>query len=381
MSPRLTLGLLVLTEDERRYLTQLARSRTAQHTQVLRAQMLLAYVDGESLQAIGDRLHVARNAVRRCVGKALEYGLEQALADLPRPGRPRQITPEARAWIIGLACQKPTAVGWAPEFWSEALLARYVREHAVDAGHPSAQRVQQGTISKILAAHDLHPHRMTYYLQRRDPDFDQKMVQVLHVYEQVEFDLDAEGRPTVRLSYDEKPGIQALGNTAPDRAPCPETPGQGTWQRDHEYVRHGTVSLLAGIDLATGEVMGLVRPRHRSAEFVEFLKALDAKYPADAKIQVVLDNHSAHTSKETRAYLATVPNRFDFVFTPKHASWLNLIEMFFAKLSKQLLRGIRVQSREELAQRILDYLDWLNQDPVPFRWKWKPEDAKDMDVI
>jgi transposase len=300
---------------------------------------------------------------------------------LPRPGRPRQITPEARAWIISWAGQKPTAVGWAPEFWSESLLARYVREHAVAAGHPSAQGVQQGTISKILAEHDLHPHRVTYYLQRRDPAFDQKMAQVLHVYEPVPFALDETGRPTVRLSYDEKPGIQALGTTAPDRAPRPDAPGDGTWQRDHEYVRHGTVSLLAGIDLATGEVLGLVRRHHRSAEFVEFLQTLDAKYPADVKIQVILDHHSAHTSKATQAYLATVPNRFDFVFTPTHAAWLNLIEMFFAKLSKQLLRGIRVDSCEELADRIQAYLDWLNTDPVPFRWRWQPRDAREVSGI
>lgn len=372
---------VVLSGDDRRYLESLARSRTAPHRHVVRARMLLAYAEGQSIDQIARTLTTAPNAVRRCISKALTLGPRQALADLPRPGRPRQITPEARAWIISLACQKPTDVGWAPEFWSEALLARYVREHAVEAGHPSAQEVQQGTISKILAEHDLHPHRMTYYLQRRDPDFDRKMVQVLHVYQQVEFAFDEEGRPTVRLSYDEKPGIQALGNTASDRAPRPDTPGQGTWQRDHEYVRHGTLSLLAGIDLATGEIIAVVRPRHRSAEFVEFLQTLDQKYPPDVKIQVVLDNHSAHTSKETRAYLATVPNRFDFVFTPTHASWLNLIEMFFAKLSKQLLKGIRVHSRDELADRILAYLAWLNEDPVPFRWRWKPEEVADAHVI
>lgn len=114
---------------------------------------------------------------------------------------------------------------------------------------------------------------------------------------------------------------------------------------------------------------------------MEFLQTLDAKYPANGNMQGVLDNHSAHTSKETRAYLATVPNRFDFVFTPKHASWLNLIEMFFAKLTKQRLRGIRVQSREELADRILAYLAWLNDDPVPFRWRWKPAPPEDAHVI
>ena len=313
----------------------------------------------------------------RCVKKALALGPRRAVEDLPRAGRPPRITPEARAWIISLACQKPKDLGWAPEFWSEALLARYVREQAVTAGHPSARQVAQGTISKLLAAQDLHPHRVRYYLQRKDPDFDRKMVQVLHVYQQVTLDLDpADGRPTVRWSYDEKPGIQALAPVAPDRPPQPDTAGRGTWERDYEYRRLGTLSLLAGIDLATGEVLGIVRPRHRSAEFVEWLQALDARYGPDTKIQVVLDNHSAHTSQETRAYLATRPNRFEFVFTPVHASWLNLIETFFAKLAKQCLQGIRVASLAELQARLEQYLAWVNTDPVPFRWRWRPESAE-----
>ncbi len=368
-APR-TIPALTLTAADADYLDQVAHSRTAPLQQVERAQMLRAYAAGASIPAVAQALNQQPNKVLRCVKKALQFGPRRALRDLPRTGRPRRITPEARAWIISLACQKPTDVGWAPEFWSESLLARYVREHAPAAGHPSAAHVRQGTISKILAAHDLHPHRIQYYLQRRDPDFDRKMVQVLHVYQQVTLELDpADGRPTVRWSYDEKPGIQALARVAPDRPPQPGRPGAETWQRDYEYRRLGTLSLLAGIDLATGEVVGLVRPRHRSAEFVEWLRVLDAKYPPEMKIQVVLDNHSAHTSKETQAYLATKPNRFDFVFTPTHGSWLNLIEMFFAKLSKQCLRGIRVETREELAARITQYLDWLNTDPVPFRWR------------
>ncbi len=153
------------------------------------------------------------------------------MQDLPRSGRPVQISAAARAWIVRLACQKPTAVGWAPEFWSESRLARYVREHAAEAGHPSAARVVQGTISKILAAQDLHPHRVPYYLQRRDPAFDAQMGQVLHVYAQVTLDLDPEdGRPTVRWSFDKKPGIQALALKAPDLPP--QRDGGGTWQRD-----------------------------------------------------------------------------------------------------------------------------------------------------
>ena len=173
------------------------------------------------------------------------------------------------------------------------------------------------------------------------------------------------------LSYDEKPGIQAIENTAPD---LPAVPGKhSSVGRDHEYIRHGMLSLLAGIDLMSGEVLGLVRKRHRSAEFIEFLTLANTHYPVGARIRIVLDNHSAHISKETRAFLGTLPNRFEFTFTPKHGSWLNLIESFFGKMAKTLLRGIRVASADELKARIELYLKEVNETPVVFRWKYKLE--------
>lgn len=197
------------------------------------------------------------------------------------------------------------------------------------------------------------------------------MAQVLYVYREVQILREA-GKETSSwlavLSYDEKPGIQVLENTTPDRLPVPGL--YPTLARDHEYIRHGTLSLLAGIDLLSGHVHGLVADRHRSREFVEFLKRLDASYPPTAAIRLILDNHCAHISKETRAYLATVPNRFDFIFTPKHGSWLNLVESFFAKLAKTLLRGIRASSKTELKQRIERHLLEINDDPVVFKWKY-----------
>ena len=127
---------------------------------------------------------------------------------------------------------------------------------------------------------------------------------------------------------------------------------------------------MAGIDLLTGRVHGLPVDRHRSREFVQFPKLVDGSYPSTAKIRVILDNHSAHISKETRACLASVPNRFDFVFTPKHGSWLNIVETFFAKMTHTFLRGIRVSSKQELKDRIMQYLTEVNDQPVVFRWRW-----------
>ena len=143
--------------------------------------------------------------------------------------------------------------------------------------------------------------------------------------------------------------------------------------RDHEYIRHRTVSLLAGIDLLSGEVPGLVRKRHRSAEFIEFLELADSHYPAGARIRIVLDNHSAHLSRQTRSFLAGLPNRFEFTFTPKHGSWLNPIESFFGKMARTLLRGIRVASADELKARIDLYVQKINETPVVLRWKYKLE--------
>lgn len=180
-----------------------------------------------------------------------------------------------------------------------------------------------------------------------------------------------EGPKTITVSYDEKPGVQAIACTAPDQLPTSE---HGFIARDSEYVRLGTLSLLAGMDLLTGEIIPLVSSTHKSSDFICFLKILDEKYPKGDIIRIVLDNHSAHTSKETRAFIATRPDRFEFVFTPKHGSWLNLIESFFGKMTKQMLRGICVHSKEELEKRIYQYIGQINEEPVIYHWKYQMND-------
>jgi transposase len=361
---------LVLSPDDRAALEQVARSRVVAAGQRERAQMLLAYADGRSISEIARTLRTTRPRVERCIDKALQLGPMAGLADLPGRGRKASIPTEARAWVVSLACQKPKDLGYPHELWTTALLMQHVRAHCQEAGHPELGRLARGTVSKILTHSQVRPHKISYYLERRDPDFEEKMAQVLCVYREVEALRAAGGSSLVAvLSYDEKPGIQALGGTAPDLAPIPGV--DVNVRRDYEYVRHGTLTLMAGIDLLSGKVWGQVVERHRSREFVAFLRRLDAVYPAAAKIRMVLDNHSAHVSKETRAYLATRPNRFEFVFTPKHGSWLNLVESFFGKLARTMLRGIRVDSKEELRRRIEQHLADLNEAPVVFRWKYR----------
>lgn len=362
---------LILTADARAALTSLSQSRTRAARAVERARVLLAYADGRAVSGIARDLAINRPKVERCIDKALQFGVDRALEDLPGRGRSPVITAEARAWVLALACRKPKELGYSYELWTTRLLAGHVRQHCRAHGHPSLAQLGRGTVSKLLAKGAIKPHKVRYYVEKRDPDFDAKMVQVLCVYQEVallrEAGQDVSSMIAI-LSYDEKPGIQAIGTTSADR---PAVPGQyPTILRDYEYVRRGTVSLMAGIDLLTGTVHGLPVDRHRSREFIQFLQLVDGAYPATATIRMILDNHSAHISKETRAYLASVPNRFDFVFTPTHGSWLNIVETFFAKMAHTFLRGIRVESKQELKDRMRTYLDEVNAEPVVFRWRW-----------
>jgi len=341
--------------------------------------MLLAYREDPSFFAVGRALGVHHQTVQRCVERAVAYGAMTALEDRPRPGKEPTITAEAKAWLVSLACRKAKELGYPHELWTTRLLAGHAREHGPAAGHACLANLVQGTVCKILDRHGVKPHKVRYYLERRDAEFEQKMAQVLCVYREVEVlkKAAAKSRKPSKMtivSYDEKPGIQAIATTAPDLPPKPGV--YANFARDYEYKRHGTLSLLAGIDLLTGKVHALVKDRHRSREFVEFLKILDAAYPTDTAIKLILDNHSAHISKETKAWLAAQPEgRFQFTFTPTHGSWLNLIEGFFSKLARSVLRHVRVASKQELKDRIMAAIVQFNQNPVVHTWSYKLDKA------
>ncbi len=367
---------LQLTEEEIEHLTSLSNSRTAPLREVERAKILLLTNKGKNDSQIAETLGTNRQKVIRCINKALAYGIEEAIDDLPRSGKPPEIKGETRAWIISIACKKPKDFGYPHELWTQKLLAEYIRKESIAMGYPEVSKISPGTISKILGASNIKPHKISSYIHQVDPDFDAKSVIILHTYKKVELlkklQTDGKAIDTVIVSYDEKPGIQAIENKHPDLMPVEGK--YSTVSRDYEYVRHGTVSLLAGIDLLTGIIHYKIRDKHRSSEFIEFLKDLDSYYPKEIKIVVVLDNLKMHTSEETQKYLQTVPQRFQFVFTPKHASWLNIIESLFSKMTRSMLRGIRVSSKIELIERIGQYLDEINEMPVIFKWKYKMDE-------
>jgi transposase len=370
---------VILSEAERQQLEAIRRSRTEEKRRTIRAAILLDAAAGRSDGAIARAQGVNRNTVLLCVQKFLGFGLEAALSELPRSGRPRRISDPAIAWILHLACQKPKDLGYAPELWTYSLLQAHVRRQGPAAGYPELGTLSQSRLHNLLQKAELRPHKVRYYVERRDPEFEQKMATVLHVYKEVEIVNEGLLRgiipepAVVTISYDEKPGIQALANTTPDRPPVPGT--YPSHVRDYEYERLGTVSLLAGLDLHSGRVTEIVSDSHKSSDFIHWLTQLDQSYPTEIVLRLVLDNHSAHTSKETRGYLATRPNRFQFVFVPKHGSWLNLVEVLFSKMTRAMLREIRVASKQELIDRIHLYFQQLNADPVVFRWKYKMDEV------
>jgi transposase len=372
MAGKSRLPKLVLRTEQLSELQQLSQSRTAPLREVQRARILCRYHAGETIAGIARAMEMTRKSVRKWIDKALAMGAEAALRDAYHRPRGPVITEEARAWVVHLACSKPKEWGYAAELWTRSLLARHVRREAVQAGHPSLSRAAKATVQRILAEQPLHPERVRYYLEKRDPAFAVRMRDVLLVYQEVALQNEAqragEQRPAViTVSVDEKPGLQAIAHTAPDLPPVPgKHSGVG---RDHEYKRLGTCSILAALDLHEGHVTARVERRHRSREFIALLRDLDQYYPADCTIRIILDNHSAHISKETQAFLSSRPNRFQYVLTPKHGSWLNIVETLFGKMARTFLRHIRVKSWEELRDRILLGVAEINAAPVVHRWK------------
>lgn len=363
---------LVLSDDNRKILTERSGSRIAPAREVERAKILLLYANGVSISDINRQIRISRPAIYKCIDKALAAGVQAGLKDSFHSPKGPEILEDAKAWVVSVACTKPKDHGFAAELWTISALARYVSGHAVEAGFPRLGKAVKATVWRILNENDIKPHRIRYYLEKRDPEFDRKMREVLMVYQDVAMlqsgaEYDNQSIPIYTVSVDEKPGVQAIGLTAPDLPPVPKK--ESSVSRDYEYVRHGTLSILAALDLHNGEIIANVEPRHRSCEFIDLLKRLDSHYPAQAIIRVVLDNHSAHISKETMAYLATRPGRFEYIHTPKHGSWLNLVECAFSKMARTFLRHIRVTSKDELKERILKGIAEFNEKPVPFRWK------------
>ncbi|HXL54996.1 MAG TPA: IS630 family transposase [Chitinophagaceae bacterium] len=370
-------GTINCSEKDKAYLLKLSKSSTASVRAALRAKIMLRYMDGFPINEISGELSITRKTVYNCIDKALGFGPIAALADLSGRGVKGAISDDAKSWVLSVACQSPRDYGYANEVWSYSLLAKQIQKDCITQGYSNLKKAGKSVVHGILEKAGIKPHKISYYLERRDEEFDRKMAEVLVVYKEVQManaSDQKEERKQVTISYDEKPGIQAIKNIAPQLMPVIEK--HATIGRDYEYKRLGTLSLLAGIDLNTGIAIPLVEEKHRSREFIKFLKKVVDFYPQDWRIKMILDNHSAHTSKETMNFLKTIPEKFEFVFTPKHGSWLNMIEMFFSKIARGFLKHMRVENKAELKERIYKGIEEINKEPIVFKWKYKMDEPK-----
>ena len=332
---------VTLTDDER---TKLAawtrRPKTAQRL-ALRARIVLAAADGHTNTAIATDLRVTLPTVGKWRQRFLDKRLE-GLTDEPRPGPPRTITDAQVEEVVTKTLESKPANA---THWSTRGMARHTG-------------LSQTAISRIWRAFGLKPHRAETFKLSADPYFVEKVRDVVGLY------LDPPDRAVV-LSVDEKSGTQALDRTQPV---LPMTPGQAE-RGTHDYVRRGTTSLFAALDVATGKVIGQCQRRHRHQEFVKFLAAIDAAVPAEdgVAIHLVLDNYATHKTPAVKRWLARHP-RFVVHFTPTSASWLNQVERFFAEITEKRIRRGVFRSVRELERAIEAYLAEHNTNPKPFRW-------------
>jgi len=329
-----------LRRGDRRRLEQLVKKRTTAQRVVERAKIVLASAQGLSGSAICLEAGVSRPTVTQWLDRYESGGIDALLQDRDRSGRPREITPADEAEIVRRTLEEkpPNATHWS------------CRLMAAEAGvHPT-------TISRIWRAHGLQPHRIDYFKVSTDPRFVEKLRDVVGLY------VDPPERAVV-FAFDEKSQIQALDRTQPG---LPLKKGRaGTMT--HDYKRHGTTTLFAALDVATGEVLHECMPRHRHQEFLRFLKKIEQAVPAGLDIHVILDNYATHKHPSVRSWLEKHP-RVQFHFTPTSASWLNLVERFFSELTTRQLKRLAVTSVRELIDVITRYIDTRNEQPTPFVW-------------
>jgi transposase len=330
---------IVLTEDERSELEGWARRRTSAAGLAMRSRIVLAAADGGSNTELADRLELSIATVRRWRNRFAELRLD-GLVDEPRPGRPRVVGDER----------------------IEALIVATLETAPKDATHWSTRSMadhlglSQSMVSRVWRAFGLAPHKQDSWKLSKDPLFVAKVRDVVGLY------LNPPERALV-LCVDEKTQIQALNRTAPVFPMLPGTPARAT----HDYVRHGTSSLYAALDLTTGKVIGALHSRHRATEFLAFLKKIDAEVPADLDVHLVLDNASTHKTPAVKRWLTNHP-RFVLHFTPTSSSWLNLVERWFAELTtKKLRRGTHTSVRQ-LNADIRAWIDTWNDNPRPYVW-------------
>ena len=332
---------LIVSPAQRVELERIARQSRSARSAAFRARIVLECAEGASNAAVAAKLRTTGFTVGLWRNRFIAEGVA-GLGDEPRPGAPREIGDEKIERVVRLTLEK-TPQG--ATHWSSRMLA-------------AKTGLSQSTISRIWRAFGLKPHRAEGFQLSRDPLLIDKVRDIVGLY------LDPPHHALV-LCVDEKSQIQALSRTQPV---LPMRVGQ-LERRTHDYTRHGVTSLFAALDIATGNVLGKCYRRHRSVEFLDFLKRIDAAVPADLDVHLVLDNYGTHKTALIRRWLIKRP-RYHLHFTPTHASWLNQVELFFSILERRLLRRGEFESVDHLADRIISFIKDYNRKAAPFRWTY-----------
>ncbi|KWN04818.1 DDE endonuclease [Burkholderia territorii] len=329
---------LVLSEAEREQLTALTMRRKTAQAAALRARIVLACAAGIDNKTVAAKLRVTQQTVSKWRARYVAHRLD-GLLDAPRPGAPRTIDDTCDAVIAKTLESVPTGA----THWSTRTMAREME-------------LSQTAVSRIWRAFGLQPHRQETFKLSSDPLFVDKVRDIVGLY------LDPPLKAMV-LCVDEKSQIQALDRTQPILPLAPGIPER----RTHDYMRHGTTTLFAALDIATGEVIGELHRRHRSSEFLQFLRTIDASVPAEMDVHLVMDNYGTHKTPSIKNWFAR-HSRFHVHFTPTSASWLNQVERWFATLTEKYIRRGTHRSTRQLEEAIRHYLDVYNADPQPFAW-------------
>jgi len=336
---------LVLSKTEREQLEALTLRRKTAQALALRARIVLSCADGADNKVVAARQRVTPQTVSKWRARFVEHRLD-GLLDAPRPGAPRTID-DAR--VDAVIAKTLESVPAGATHWSTRSMAR-------EAG------LSQTAVSRIWRAFGLQPHRQETFKLSSDPLFVEKVRDIVGLY------LDPPLKAIV-LCVDEKSQIQALDRTQPLLPLAPGIPER----RTHDYARHGTTTLFAALDIATGEVIGQTHRRHRGAEFLQFLRTIEANVPPKMDVHLVMDNYGTHKTPTIKAWFARNP-RFHVHFTPTSASWLNQVERWFATLTQNYIRRGTHRSTRQLEQAIRHYLELNNNNPKPFVWSKSADD-------
>ena len=331
---------LAVRPKDRRLLVELTRRPTATQRSVLRAKVILDAAKGLPNTEIAKRVGISRNGVMEIRARFLERGVESVLADAPRPGRPKLVTPKTIEKLAQTVMASPPKNA---THWSSRTLAKKFG-------------IGRSTVQRILLAHELKPHRLRTFKFSRDPHFAEKLRDVVGLYM---------NPPTnaIVLSVDEKSSVQALERTAPILALRPGLPAAQT----HDYIRNGITTLFAALDTLTGRVIESCLPRHRHTEFLQFLDRIENSVPAKLDVHIIMDNYATHKHPLVKAWFAERP-RFHVHFTPTSSSWLNAVERFFSEITTKRIRRGTFRSVRELERAITAFVREHNSNARPFVW-------------